>query len=138
MAMPEFPPPHTAAAISELTRSTLKKWGIEDDVPIVITDNAAAMIAAFKEIASDPDQSQQSEDDEMDDQGSSSLSPPATENVPDVLQDVNLNSSTASEDELSDSFCSIVDENLGSEDQGADILTEEQVEREIYNDDIRT
>ena len=26
-----------------------------------------------------------------------------------------------------------MDENLGSEDQGADILTEEQVEREIYN-----
>ncbi len=38
------------------------------------------MIAALKEVVSDPDQFQQSEDDEIDDQGSSSQSPWAASN----------------------------------------------------------
>ena len=44
-----FSPPHTAEAIYKLFDSVLKDWAItRDRVSFVVTDNAAAMIAAFK------------------------------------------------------------------------------------------
>ena len=53
LAMLEFPPPHTAVAIASLTHSVIEEWALGGKVPFVVTDNASAMIAAFKETASD-------------------------------------------------------------------------------------
>ena len=49
LAMPEFPPPHSALAIGSLTHSVIEEWELGGKVPFVVTDNASAMIAAFKE-----------------------------------------------------------------------------------------
>jgi hypothetical protein len=49
LAMPEFPPPHTAIAITTITKSVIEEWGLGGKVAFAVTDNAAAMIAAFKE-----------------------------------------------------------------------------------------
>ena len=139
-ALPEFPPPYTAAAISQLTKATLLELGNADDVPIIITDHAAAMIAAFKQIASDPDKTQPNETDDL---GSSSetlevtIDPSSIEDngnqpvLPDhVEEEVNFNSPTVSEDDLLDSFCSL-DDNADHQEEEQTDLSKDQVEREI-------
>ena len=51
-----FAPPHTAESIYKLFDAVLKDWGINrEQVSVVISDNAAAMIATFKNYTPSPD-----------------------------------------------------------------------------------
>lgn len=49
LAMPEFPSPHTAVRIRELTDQVCRSNNLPDDVSLIVTDNASNMICAFKE-----------------------------------------------------------------------------------------
>ena len=49
MSCVTFPPPHTAENIYKLFKQELEKWNLKpENVSVVMTDNAANMIAAFK------------------------------------------------------------------------------------------
>ena len=46
-----FPAPHTAQAIAKTIKNIIQKWGIENRVMIVTTDNGANVVAAIRELA---------------------------------------------------------------------------------------
>lgn len=48
----EFPSPHTGAAIVQIVKDVMEKWGLSSKASYMVTDNASNMVKAFKLIRS--------------------------------------------------------------------------------------